>query len=1102
MGTSNAADLVRPDRCTTVAPRSAWWTTTSSGPRERRWSAASIGDDRPATADTSTSCPKNVVTFGRQARTAAMRSSGQPCGSVETSRDVANPRRRARARRRAVGRPIRRCVHQKPDRWRWSEPSSNREGTSRRTRLAFAPSAVMSARPPADHVRAIVAPVGRRGSTRRTARTPWRRYASRRTAPFGSAPIAPTKLVRAPRLAIARAKFVAFPPGSASTPGTCPWKSPGGIGGSGGVMRSTIASPTATTRGCLRAILTPSRGLVASARRPRPCSPPAGRTPGRRGSRARPAPGSRPPSRRIGTRRRSPASGTSEEIFERELLLRLPAAVLGRRRLAEVIAEQRLLLGRLRAGQQRLLVPAVHLRDVGERLRDAPGVVFPVGPLLERPPGHVGLDLHGALLGVRHDPRDFHPGHELLPHLLELAGGDHVAHRIRVHVLVLLLHGPGDDQGLNRVPLRVLQGRGTRADFGDDLLRQGDRSILVAVEDLLEHALLRLALQVERVRAADLVSAYHELIAHFGRPGDLARIPLLPSVAEQGLEDLVDFHRDPTAREPLGRLPCDLEGRVESRGGRLEEDGIGVGVDDFHRIGLELPDDALDPLPRERGDRRPDLRIVEPVERRGEDAIEGVHEDLDRGLQAFVELSHLRVGRLFHLRPHVLAVVHEPRQDRGEEPLLDVGAEELRTGRARDRAGGRDRREADVVLYDEGRIHRAQVEGDHPFVEPGLQAVDVPAFDLLDAASPHLHHRHRDARSVRGPDQDRVDQVRRAPMQHVLERELAHRRQVEGLLDPADLLEDPEREVGVVQAIPDDLVAVPRPLLVDLSSRELVLPFAQQLARHVVEGLLLHVQAQPLRFHGPPHVREDAAVDPPEPLPEVEEVREVAGEPELWNPVLGGAVDEDGQVVAVDVVSGDDVGIELVDELDEPLDDLPLAPRQDERLDRTGVPVRNADAEDVAVLDAVLDVEAQDADGRAEVQVVDEPMLERDVGLQGGGAVSPGLLAVLGRLPRLSEDDACARSRLSFELQGHVLEVDDLRIPAERSPEGVRRLDHEEVWLESGILDGDALPFPRPPKHLDDRQLGRLGAVPGLPPVGGRDDPNIVAGHLTPSPRS
>ena len=28
------------------------------------------------------------------------------------------------------------------------------------------------------------------------------------------------------------------------------------------------------------------------------------------------------------------------------------------------------------------------------------------------------------------------------------------------------------------------------------------------------------------------------------------------------------------------------------------------------------------------------------------------------------------------------------------------------------------------------------------------------------------------------------------------------------------------------------------------------------------------------------------------------------------------------------------------------------------------------------------------------------------------------------------------------------------------------------------------------------------GAVPGLPPVGGRDDPNIVAGHLTPSPRS
>src|SRR6266700_3134219 len=34
MGTENAADVLRPDWCTTVAPRSAWWTTTSSGPRE------------------------------------------------------------------------------------------------------------------------------------------------------------------------------------------------------------------------------------------------------------------------------------------------------------------------------------------------------------------------------------------------------------------------------------------------------------------------------------------------------------------------------------------------------------------------------------------------------------------------------------------------------------------------------------------------------------------------------------------------------------------------------------------------------------------------------------------------------------------------------------------------------------------------------------------------------------------------------------------------------------------------------------------------------------------------------------------------------------
>src|SRR3989442_8483654 len=116
---------------------------------------------------------------------------------------------------------------------------------------------------------------------------------------------------------------------------------------------------------------------------------------------------------------------------------------------------------------------------------------------------------------------------------------------------------------------------------------------------------------------------------------------------------------------------------------------------------------------------------------------------------------------------------------------------------------------------------------------------------------------------------------------------------------------------------------------------------------------------------GPPDVRQEGAVDPPEALAEVEEVREVARELKPRNPGLGGAIDEDGQVVAVDVVSGDDVRVEFVDELDEPLHDLPLAPLEDEGLDLAGLAVRDPDAEDLSVRDAVLDVAGEHPQSRA-----------------------------------------------------------------------------------------------------------------------------------------
>src|SRR5439155_26817966 len=97
------------------------------------------------------------------------------------------------------------------------------------------------------------------------------------------------------------------------------------------------------------------------------------------------------------------------------------------------------------------------------------------------------------------------------------------------------------------------------------------------------------------------------------------------------------------------------------------------------------------------------------------------------------------------------------------------------------------------------------------------------------------------------------------------------------------------------------------------------------------------------------------------------------------------------------------------------------------------------------------------------------------------GTVPPRLIAVFRCIPRMPEDDGVARSGHAIDLERHVLELDHLRIPPERPAERLRRLDDEEVRLESGVLDRDALPFPRTPEELDHRQLRLLGAVPGLP---------------------
>src|SRR5206468_1815912 len=76
------------------------------------------------------------------------------------------------------------------------------------------------------------------------------------------------------------------------------------------------------------------------------------------------------------------------------------------------------------------------------------------------------------------------------------------------------------------------------------------------------------------------------------------------------------------------------------------------------------------------------------------------------------------------------------------------------------------------------------------------------------------------------------------------------------------------------------------------------------------------------------------------------------------------------------------------------------------------------------------------SDRGAEVHVVDEPMLERDVGLEWGRPKLAGLLPVFRRLPRLAKGDAGAGRQAALDLQGHVLKRDDLLVAGERSPQG------------------------------------------------------------------
>src|SRR5437879_5219731 len=70
-------------------------------------------------------------------------------------------------------------------------------------------------------------------------------------------------------------------------------------------------------------------------------------------------------------------------------------------------------------------------------------------------------------------------------------------------------------------------------------------------------------------------------------------------------------------------------------------------------------------------------------------------------------------------------------------------------------------------------------------------------------------------------------------------------------------------------------------------------------------------------------------------------------------------------------------------------------------------------------------------EGRPDGQVVDEPMLERNVRLKGSRSGLAGLLPIFRRPPRLAQDDAGAGSGPTFDFQGHILERDDLLVAGE-----------------------------------------------------------------------
>ena len=385
-------------------------------------------------------------------------------------------------------------------------------------------------------------------------------------------------------------------------------------------------------------------------------------------------------------------------------------------------------------------------------------------------------------------------------------------------------------------------------------------------------------------------------------------------------------------------------------------------------------------------------------------------------------------------------------------------------------------------------------------VKARLDVVHVPPFDLvvISRTSPHLGD--GDVRAVGRTDQQGIRQLRRSRSEDILYGQLRHGGEVHPFPEGVHLQEDAQRELGVLGAVLQDLLAVVLPLVVHVARVHVELGFPQQLQGNRVQGLLLRTQ---LPAGGPPCVAYQSALDPPEAL--AAEFRLSAVPPpgqRILHAVRLRPLLDLPDVVVVDVVPGDDVGILFADQVRERLDDVLLRPVYGVAFaDGTLLPNGGADAVDEFVLDAVLYVEGQHlesriervdvlegiqldgqvgqvslvdrfaghADARAHVHVVDVAVVVRDVGRQGLHAVVPELVPEVGDLPGALYRDLQRIDGATAVEQVLVLQGDNLGILRELLLQLLRDLDAVEVGFETADQDGDGPAVPGLAVQFDDR---------------------------------